>query len=110
MSSISDPCLLQLSSCVKYYWPWFYIKCPLISDPRQLRLCSNFVKKPDSGRCAGVPGGDASPVVAPPPDRRHRLLLGVLVGQRHGVLLHRGHEVGVGRQAGLGGAVDHLEQ
>ncbi len=53
MSSISDPCRLQLSSCVIYYWPWFYIKCPLISDPRQLRLCSNFVKKPDSGR--GVP-------------------------------------------------------
>ena len=54
MSSISDPCRLQLSSCVKYYWPWFYIKCPLLSDPRQLRLCSNFVKKPDSGR--GVRG------------------------------------------------------
>ena len=40
----------------------------------------------------------AFPVVAPPPNRRHRLLLGVLVGQRHGVLLYGGHEVGVRSQ------------
>ena len=41
-----------------------------------------------------IPGRHAFPVVAPPPNRRHRLLLGVLIGQRHGVL-HGGHIVGV---------------
>ena len=41
----------------------------------------------------------AFPVIAPPPNRRHRLLLGVLVGQRHGVL-HGGHEVWVRSQPG----------
>ena len=56
-----------------------------------------------------IPGRHAFPVVAPPPNRRHRLLLGVLIGQRHGVL-HGGHIVGVRSQPGLGEPVDHLEQ
>ena len=56
-----------------------------------------------------IPGRHAFPVVAPPPNRRHRLLLGVLIGQRHGVL-HGDHLVGVRSQPGLGEPVDHLEQ
>ena len=34
-----------------------------------------------------IPGRHAFPVVAPPPNWRHRLVLGVLIGQRHGVII-----------------------
>ena len=56
-----------------------------------------------------IPGRHTFPVVAPPTNRRHLLLLGVLIGQRHGVL-HGDHLVGVRSQPGLGEPVDHLEQ